>query len=148
MRCTEAIGSSTRAAERNPFRRIYWVLYDEQIVRSIWVFLARSLFAAEPAFDTIGFSWISLDSLVRIETYQWVTLDFSLTEFSRALCLNRRTELVASPCESQTCSCGELNLVSDFAQLIVAPTVPFPLSPGTAARKDARLLDGLWGQVR
>jgi hypothetical protein len=33
----------------------------------------------------IGFSWISLDSLVRIETFQWVTGDFRWKNFSRAL---------------------------------------------------------------
>jgi hypothetical protein len=27
-------------------------------------------------FMTVGFVWIYLDSLVRIETYQWVTRDF------------------------------------------------------------------------
>jgi hypothetical protein len=27
----------------------------------------------KPPFSAIGFPWISLDSLVRIETYQWVT---------------------------------------------------------------------------
>jgi hypothetical protein len=26
-----------------------------------------------PAIMSVGFPWISLDSLVRIETYQWVT---------------------------------------------------------------------------
>src|ERR1700733_11826779 len=30
----------------------------------------------KPRPMTVGFVWISLDSLVRIETYQWVTRDF------------------------------------------------------------------------
>jgi hypothetical protein len=32
---------------------------------------------------TLGFVWISLDSLVRIEPYQWVTRDFRWTFFRR-----------------------------------------------------------------
>jgi hypothetical protein len=39
----------------------------------IWVFLARRLFLGKPTILGIGKAWISLDSLVRIETYQWVT---------------------------------------------------------------------------
>jgi hypothetical protein len=33
----------------------------------------------------VGKAWISLDSLVRIEPFQWVTLEFSLEEISDAL---------------------------------------------------------------
>ena len=33
----------------------------------------------------LGFPWISLDSLVRIETFQWVTPDFAAKKISRAL---------------------------------------------------------------
>jgi hypothetical protein len=32
--------------------------------RSLWVFLERPHFAAKPKFLGVGFSWISLDSLV------------------------------------------------------------------------------------
>jgi hypothetical protein len=43
-------------------------------VRSIvWVFLAPGCFATMTPIMTVGFPFISLDSLVRIYTYQWVT---------------------------------------------------------------------------
>src|ERR1700722_7848141 len=35
---------------------------------------------------TVGFSWISLDSLVRIETYQWVTRHKPNTKISARFC--------------------------------------------------------------
>jgi hypothetical protein len=44
--------------------------------RSIWVFLARSCFPLKTFIQGFGFPWISLDSLVRIETYQWVATIF------------------------------------------------------------------------
>jgi hypothetical protein len=48
--------------------------------RSVWVFLARGRFAAKtPARER----WIVLDSLVRIETYQWVTRHEARKIFSR-----------------------------------------------------------------
>jgi hypothetical protein len=36
-------------------------------------FLARGCLALKTAVLGVGFSWISLDSLVRIETFQWIT---------------------------------------------------------------------------
>jgi hypothetical protein len=42
-------------------------------VAPIWVFLARGRFASKALLLSVGFPWISLDSLVRIETFQWVT---------------------------------------------------------------------------
>jgi hypothetical protein len=36
----------------------------------------------ETLFMRVGFPWISLDSLVRIETYQWVARDFCAEGFS------------------------------------------------------------------
>jgi hypothetical protein len=44
--------------------------------RSVWIFLARAVSLRKPRFKGVGLPWISLDSLVRIETYQWVTRDF------------------------------------------------------------------------
>jgi hypothetical protein len=41
--------------------------------RSVWIFLAPGCFALKARPTWVGLSWISLDSLVRIETYQWVT---------------------------------------------------------------------------
>jgi hypothetical protein len=39
-----------------------------------------------PPLMSIGLSWISLDSLVRIETFQWVTRPEAGKLFSRAFC--------------------------------------------------------------
>jgi len=39
----------------------------------------------KPRLMTVGFPWISLDSLVRIEPYQWVTRDFRWKIFPRPL---------------------------------------------------------------
>jgi hypothetical protein len=41
-----------------------------------WVFSALAVSSRKSPNTPIGFAWISLDSLVRIETYQWVTMDF------------------------------------------------------------------------
>src|SRR5580704_11294791 len=41
--------------------------------RSIWVFLDHRGLAPNGQKTRLGFPWISLDSLVRIETFQWVT---------------------------------------------------------------------------
>jgi hypothetical protein len=38
--------------------------------------LAPRRFASKTQIRTVGLSWISLDSLVRIEPFQWVALDF------------------------------------------------------------------------
>jgi hypothetical protein len=40
----------------------------------------------KPLLDFLGFAWISLDSLVRIETYQWVMRDKRWNNFLRGLC--------------------------------------------------------------
>ena len=40
---------------------------------SVWIFLACGLSAWKTPILSLGFVWISLDSLVRNETYQWVT---------------------------------------------------------------------------
>jgi hypothetical protein len=59
----------------------FWLLI---LVRSIpWVFLAGRRFAAKRSFIGVGLSWISLDSLVRIETYQWVMRHKARKLFSR-----------------------------------------------------------------
>jgi hypothetical protein len=46
---------------------------DSHPVDPFWVFLAGDLFAAKVPADEVGLSWISLDSLVRIQIFQWVT---------------------------------------------------------------------------
>jgi hypothetical protein len=51
------------------------------LIDPVWVFLASSRFAAKtPDYE----GWISLDSLVRIVTYQWVKRDNRATFFPRA----------------------------------------------------------------
>ena len=47
----------------------------------IWVFLGSALWLQKPLVLRVGKAWISLDSLVRIETYQWVTRDFRWKKF-------------------------------------------------------------------
>ena len=88
--------------------------------RSVLVFLAPGRFAAKTP-DHEG--WISLDSLVRIETYQWVTRHKAEKLFSRASCLAFERRWDGSPrswhVEGQDCAWGELNRGSDFPQEIV-----------------------------
>jgi hypothetical protein len=76
-----------------------------------------------PPLMSLGFSWISLDSLVRIETYQWVTRHKAEKLFSRASCLAFERRWDGSPrswhVEGQDCAWGELNRGSDFQQEIV-----------------------------
>jgi hypothetical protein len=49
----------------------------------------------KPLFMRVGFPWISLDSLVRIETYQWVAWDFP-RKFFRKPYLGARGGLLRS----------------------------------------------------
>ena len=49
---------------------------------SVWVFLVRGCFAWKSPLPGVGFPLISLESLVRIETYQRVTPDFRWKNFS------------------------------------------------------------------
>ena len=44
--------------------------------RPVWVFLAAGLLAAKAPVLAFGKAWISLDSLVQNEPFQWVTRDF------------------------------------------------------------------------
>jgi hypothetical protein len=85
---------------------------------------------------SVGFPWISLDSLVRIETYQWVTLDFRGCEFFSRLSLaltGRRTGACGlCHAEAQDCSWGKPTHISDFLQDIVAFAAPFGLNPKAA----------------
>jgi hypothetical protein len=45
-------------------------------VARFWVFLAHAVWSRKPSFMRVGKAWISLDSLVRIEHFQWVARDF------------------------------------------------------------------------
>jgi hypothetical protein len=53
---------------------------------SVRVFLDRRDLALESVISGVGFVWISLDSLVRIETYQWVMRENRGIFFSRRFC--------------------------------------------------------------
>jgi len=97
-------------------------------VDPVWVFLARSRFAAKTPIMRVGFPWISLDSLVRIYTYQWVMGIRAGSIFPRAFAV------APEPSEGQTtiwhaggtdCSWGKLNSISDFLQEIAALAVSF-----------------------
>jgi hypothetical protein len=80
-----------------------------------------AIFAAETPILRLGFLWISLDSLVRIETYQLVMRLRARKSFSRAFPF-----VVSAPqrapaglaCGTQDCSSSKLNLVSDFLQSV------------------------------
>src|SRR6202042_333664 len=74
-------------------------LFGRRLISPIWVFLAPGPFAAKPSFLRVGFPWISLDSLVRIETYQRVTRDKRAKVFLEASRrLNRRNGAFAFAC--------------------------------------------------
>jgi hypothetical protein len=74
---------------------------------SVWVFLALADSAQKPPFPAIGFSWISLDSLVRIETFQWVTREKRAKVFSVVPLGVERVERR----RSQSCLCGGAELL-------------------------------------
>jgi hypothetical protein len=67
----------------------------------------------------VGKAWISLDSLVRIELFQWVTPEFSLEEISDALFRERSAGTRTSKFgrEKRGIAHGDqLNSVSAFLQ--------------------------------
>jgi 5-hydroxyisourate hydrolase len=51
----------------------------------VWIFLEGRGFPAKIPLYWVGKAWISLDSLVRIESYQWVTQDIRRNNFRAAL---------------------------------------------------------------
>jgi hypothetical protein len=68
----------------------------------------------------VGFPWISLDSLVRIETFQWVTRLFAgrifLACFPGVMKAPQQEPSVRGHVEEQDCSWGKFTLISDFLQ--------------------------------
>ena len=93
--------------------------------RSVWVFLAPRCFAAKAPLMTVGFPWISLDSLARIEIFQWVTRPEAEIIFPRAFSLGSAEAGAGGRghAEAPDCSWGKLTLVSDFLQPIVVRAV-------------------------
>jgi hypothetical protein len=91
----------------------------------------------------VGIPWISLDSLVRIETYQWVTGDKPRKNFSGRFCpLGHQSDGTEGRrqgyAEAQKCSSSKLSLDSDFLQAIVVRTF------GEAAQSDS---NSLWSKL-
>jgi hypothetical protein len=81
--------------------------------------LARRLFALETLILRVGKAWISLDSLVRNETYQWVTRVFPEFFFLTAFVVEKdpserrpRSDMR----KKRSCSWSQLTLISDFLQ--------------------------------
>jgi hypothetical protein len=91
-------------------------------VDPVWVFLVRTVSLRKPPIMRVGFPWISLDSLVRIETLQWVTRDFQ-QKFFRALLSSRKGCRNGAPRfgmrKRWIVHGGDLSLISDFLQEIV-----------------------------
>src|ERR1700722_14300262 len=91
------------------------------LARSIWVFLDHRGFAPHGPKTRLGFPWISLDSLVRIENFKWVTPDFWREKISRAL-LPLDSALGQEPvflrCRTQCRSSSKPNSFSAFLQSI------------------------------
>jgi hypothetical protein len=94
-----------------------------RVGRSVWVFLADHLFPVKTLFSPIGFVWISLDSLVRIETFQWVIREklqkkFRAPYFSCVTATGSTIQLLGA-LKGRLAHGGELSLISDFLQRIV-----------------------------
>jgi hypothetical protein len=73
----------------------------------------------KPSILGVGFVWISLDSLVRIMTFQWVTRIKRAKLFIDGSGPFEAPESVASDADSQNCSWRECNQVSGFLQEFV-----------------------------
>src|SRR5579863_3514126 len=100
---------------------------------AIWVSWAAALSARNALFRPIGFPWISLDSLVRIETYQWVMLDSPNRQFCRALWPNGAGDAKAGGGVfggRARLSCDQPTPHSNFPQPIVVP----PFNPNSRQR--------------
>ncbi len=87
--------------------------------RFVWVFLGSGCFATKTPILSVGFPWISLDSLVQIVTYQWVTRIFRekkiLAPFSPAEAPKGARGRLGIQ-KAQDCSSHQLNLISAFPQ--------------------------------
>jgi hypothetical protein len=77
--------------------------------------LDRHGFAPDGPKTRVGFPWISLDSLVRIETFQWVTADFWQKKIARALLpLGRRRRGRSGIHTMQKCSMAHRASLAHF----------------------------------
>jgi hypothetical protein len=76
----------------------------------------------------VGIPWISLDSLVRIETFQWVTRESRGKFLPPAFVVGKQASkqlAQESACGGTNCSWGKPNLVSAFLQDIAARSRSF-----------------------
>jgi hypothetical protein len=89
----------------------------------------------------VGFPWISLDSLVRIETYQWVTRDKSEKVFRIGFSVmlgSAGTGAGVVACESAASSWCKSIPISNFLQSIaVQAGFPQRLNPNAARSRSA-----------
>ena len=93
--------------------------------RPVWDFFAGAGLALKTFEKGVGKAWISLDSLVRNETYQWVTRDFreKISRCPLAPWGRRSGATEGGPrahAEGQKCPSRKRNSDSDFLQSIVA----------------------------
>src|SRR5579871_925996 len=92
---------------------------------AVWVFLSSGCFRPTEAFERVGLSWISLDSLVRIVTRQWVARrEAGIQSFvafwpSRAKRRNGGPQLWRG--KRRNWNGGQNKLASDFLQGFVGP---------------------------
>jgi hypothetical protein len=64
----------------------------------------------------VGKAWISLDSLVRIETFQWVTLDFRGKKFRAPFCPAAAAPLKAASFFGKKKRMSQISQLSAFLQ--------------------------------
>src|SRR5271168_5200573 len=96
-----------------------WVLLDGGPVDRFGFSWLVAFSLRKPPLGRVGFPWISLDSLVRNKTFQWVTRISREEFFSRLFPGVKRRQDVSvrsSHAEAQDCSWGQLTLFSAFLQ--------------------------------
>jgi hypothetical protein len=79
-------------------------------------FLAPRRFAAKAQIRTVGLSWISLDSLVRIEPFQWVARIFRKKKILAPFSAPGALDGGRGSQKAQRYSSREPNLISDDLQ--------------------------------
>ena len=93
---------------------------DRTLIRPIWFSWPLAVSLRKPPLMAVGFSWISLYSLIRIEIFQWVRRLEAGKSFSRTFALAleapQREARGRGHAEAPDCSWGKLNRISDFLQ--------------------------------
>lgn len=101
------------------------------------VFLGPSPFAAKAPFMEVGFSWISLDSLVRPKTFQWAKRD-EAGYLSRALPLGEQPERSAHGLADADGHWGYCDINSVFQRLSPPPFAFNRLNPKATRARNGR----------